>query len=189
MQPNERRRKNEEETEPEKKWTKLGEGMYYIAIFPTEINCCRWHKLSSIIPSEINWNAHAPKKFENPARLFDPSENPSVFVQTDRCLTCVRFGMCIIPSVFYVRKPSVIVAQSRKCFATLCEIPTGCSPSVKVAQSRNFFQLSLKYRRVLVRRCTRRWNRKFFLFFCVTVSQNLELQSYSTRSTITKADH
>ena len=58
--------------------------------------------------------------FENPARLFDPSENPSVFVQTDTCLTCVRFGMCVSPSVI----PSVIVAQSRKFFATLCEIPT-----------------------------------------------------------------
>ena len=53
----------------------------------------------------------------------------------------------------------------------------------------NFFQLSVKYRRVIVRRCTRRWNRKFFLFFCVTLSQNLELQSYSIHNTITKADH
>ena len=48
----------------------------------------------------------APKKFENPAKLFDPSENPSVFVQTDTRLTYVRFGMCVIlsviPSVFYV---------------------------------------------------------------------------------------
>ena len=49
----------------------------------------------------------------------------------------------------------------------------------------NFFQLFVKYRRVIVRR----WNRKLFLFFCVTLSQNLELQSYSTHSTITKADH
>jgi len=47
------------------------------------------------------------------------------------------------------------------------------------------FHLSVKYRRVIVRR----WNRKFFLFFYVTVSQNLELQSYNTRNTITKVDH
>jgi len=42
---------------------------------------------------------------------------------------------------------SVIVAQSRNFFATLCEIPTGYGPSVKlsvsVAQSRNFFCNSL----------------------------------------------
>ena len=41
-------------------------------------------------------------KFENPAKLFDLS----VFVQTDTCHTCVRFGMCVkplvIPSVFDV---------------------------------------------------------------------------------------
>ena len=39
--------------------------------------------------------------------------------------------------------PSVIVAQSRKCFSTLCEIPTGYKPSVTlsviVAHSRNLF--------------------------------------------------
>jgi hypothetical protein len=39
------------------------------------------------------------KKFENPAKLFDPSENPLVFVQTDTCNTCVRFGKCVKPSV------------------------------------------------------------------------------------------
>jgi hypothetical protein len=39
------------------------------------------------------------KKFKNPARLFDLSANPSVFVQMDMCLTCVRFGMCVNPSV------------------------------------------------------------------------------------------
>jgi len=35
------------------------------------------------------------KKFENPAKLFDPS----VFVQTDTCHTCVCFEMCVKPSV------------------------------------------------------------------------------------------
>ena len=40
------------------------------------------------------------KKFENPAKLFDPSKNPSVFVQTDTCHTCVHFGKCVNPSVF-----------------------------------------------------------------------------------------
>ena len=39
------------------------------------------------------------KKFENPAKLFDPSKNPSVFVQTDTCHTCVHFGKCVNPSV------------------------------------------------------------------------------------------
>jgi hypothetical protein len=138
----------------------------------------------------------APKKFENPARLFDLSENLSVIVQTDTRLTCVRFGMCVIhrwytsikPSV----NPSVIVAQSRKCFSTLCEIPTGYSRrwrrrwlwhnlvnffQLSVKYQRvifcrwlwhnpvNVFQLSVKYRRVIFCQCTCRWNRKFFLFF------------------------
>jgi hypothetical protein len=35
------------------------------------------------------------KKFENPAKIFDPS----VFVQTDTCHTCVCFGMRVKPSV------------------------------------------------------------------------------------------
>jgi len=53
----------------------------------------------------------------------------------------------VIPSVFDVSNavgiPSMIVAQSRNFFATLCEIPTGyflsVKPSVSVAQSRKFF--------------------------------------------------
>jgi hypothetical protein len=51
------------------------------------------------------------KKFENPAKLFDPS----VFMQTDTCHTCVRFGMCVkpsvIPSVLDVRKSVGICAD------------------------------------------------------------------------------
>ena len=49
----------------------------------------------------------APKKFENPARLFDPS----VFVQTDTCQICVRFGMCVNLSVFNVGKAVGICAD------------------------------------------------------------------------------
>ena len=43
---------------------------------------------------------YALKKFENPARLFDPS----VFVQMDMCQTCLRFEMCVNPLVI----PSVL---------------------------------------------------------------------------------
>ena len=38
----------------------------------------------------------APKKFENPAKLFDPSEMSSVMVQTDTC------QICAVPSVWDV---------------------------------------------------------------------------------------
>ena len=76
----------------------------------------------------------------------------------------MRFGKCVNPSVIDIGtavgmcadglvsdmrvlrdvcNPSVNVAQSRNCFATLYEIPTGyipsAIPSVKVAQSCNFF--------------------------------------------------
>jgi hypothetical protein len=133
-----------------------------------------------------------------------PSAKPSVFVQTDTCQTCVRFGICdnlsVMPSVLDVGKAvgiqanrhvsymralrdvrqsvsdtvGIVRRKSRRwmwhnpvnCFATLCEISTGYSPSV--------------YPSV---------NRKFFLFFYVTLSKNLELQSYSTHNTITRADH
>jgi len=99
----------------------------------------------------------------------------------------------MIPSVLDIGNavgiPSVIVAQSRNFFATLCEIPTGYGPSVKpsvsVAQSHKFFSTlyvptgyvpSVKHK-------------IFLIFFYVTLSQNLELQSYSTHNTITRADH
>ena len=36
----------------------------------------------------------------------------------------------VIPSVLASENPSVNVAKSRNFFATLCEIPTGYSPSV-----------------------------------------------------------
>jgi len=162
----------------------------------------------------------APKKFENPARFFDPSKTPSVLCLSTR----VRFRMCVIcrwlhrwcTSVTPLVMLSVIVAQSRKFFSTLCEIPMGYNSSVIMAQSRKcfstlyekrtgynrrwccrwlwhnpvyFFQLSVKYRRVIICRWCRRWSRQFFLFFCVSPSQNLELQTYSTHNTITRADH
>jgi hypothetical protein len=92
----------------------------------------------------------------------------SVFVQTDTCQTCVRQPVSDSVGIRVrnaVGNPSVNVAKSRNFFATLCEIPTGYMlsvyPSVK---------------------------RYIFLFFYVTLSKNLELQSYSTHNTITKAD-
>ena len=42
----------------------------------------------------------APKKFENPAKLFDPSKMPSVMVQTDTCQTCAVPS--VMPSVWDV---------------------------------------------------------------------------------------
>ena len=78
----------------------------------------------------------APKKFENPAKLFDPSEMPSVMVQTGH-VSDMR-GPSVMPSVnsvgdavgIGVGNPLVNVAKSRNFFATLCEIPTGYIPLV-----------------------------------------------------------
>ena len=72
----------------------------------------------------------APKKFENPAKLFDPSEIPSVMVQTGH-VSDMRADNSVGDAVgIGVGKPSVNVAKSRNFFATLCEIPTGYIPSV-----------------------------------------------------------
>ena len=105
----------------------------------------------------------APKKFENPAKLFDPSEMPSVMVQTghvsDMRGSSVMPLVCDVGNVVgnradrhvsdmradnsvgigvgnAVRNPSVNVAKSRNFFATLCEIPTGYSPSVYTSVKR-----------------------------------------------------
>ena len=99
----------------------------------------------------------APKKFENPAKLFDPSEMPSVMVQTGHVSDMRGPSVCDVGNVVgncadghvsdmradnsvgdavgigvgnAVGKPSVNVAKSCNFFATLCEIPTGYSPSV-----------------------------------------------------------
>ena len=52
-------------------------------------------------------------------------------------------NLSVMPSVLASEKTSVNVAKSRNFLATLCEIPTGYSPSVypsvNVAKSRNFF--------------------------------------------------
>ena len=134
----------------------------------------------------------APKNFKNPARLFNPSVRlHDGHVSNMRALRVVGIPS-VSPSVIYVGTPSEIssmmVAHSRNFFSTLCEIPTGYIPSVIMAHSGNFFELSVKYRRVIVRRrlrrwwwhtpviifqlsvkyrrvIVRRWNRKFFLFF------------------------
>jgi hypothetical protein len=64
--------------------------------------------------------------------------------------------LSVSPSVIDVGTPSeiplVMVAHSRNFFSTLCEILTGYIPSVIVAHSGNVFELSVKYRRVIVRR-------------------------------------
>jgi hypothetical protein len=95
---------------------------------------------------------------------------PSVYVQTDTCQACVRqpIGSRVGNAV---SNPSVIVAKSRNFFATLCEIPMGYipsivesekpsatveNPSVNVAKSVIFLQLSVKYRRFIFRRYIRR---------------------------------
>jgi len=57
--------------------------------------------------------------------------------------TCANGHASDMRALRDVRNPSVIVAQSRKFFSTLCEIPTGYIPSgipsVIVAQSRKLF--------------------------------------------------
>jgi hypothetical protein len=88
----------------------------------------------------------APKKFKNPARLFDPSKNPLIIMPTDHASDMRALQDVLNPlvtlSVMYVGEAvgeSVIVAQSRKFFSTLFEIPTGQISLVIVAQSRMFF--------------------------------------------------
>jgi hypothetical protein len=128
----------------------------------------------------------ASKKFKNPVRLFDPS----VIVP----LTRVRFGMCVnhrwirrwrcrwirrwlwhnTVNIFQLSVKYRQVLVRRYGRRWLWHNPV------------NFFQLPVKYRWVIVRRCRRRWNRQYFLFFCLSPSQNLELQTYSTHNTITR---
>ena len=71
------------------------------------------------------------------------------------------------PSVY----PSVSVAKYHNCFATLCEIPTGIIssvyPSVKLAI---FLQV-------------------LFVLHVYPPAQKLELQTYNTHNTITRADN
>jgi hypothetical protein len=131
-----------------------------------------------------------------------PLVTPLVFVQTDTCQTCVRFRMCVNPSVIpsvldvcnAIGIPSVIVAQSCNFFITLCEIPTGyglsVKPSVSVAQSCKFFSTLCEIPTGYVLSVKPSVKHKIFLiFFYVTLSQNLELQFYSTHNTTTRADH
>jgi len=104
----------------------------------------------------------------------------------------------VIPSVLDVCNaigiPSVIVAQSCNFFITLCEIPTGyglsVKPSVSVAQSCKFFSTLCEIPTGYVLSVKPSVKHKIFLiFFYVTLSQNLELQFYSTHNTTTRADH
>jgi hypothetical protein len=79
------------------------------------------------------------KKVRNPARLFDPSENISVFVQTDTCQTCVRFEMCVNPSVilsvFYVGKSvDVCVDGHVSDMCVLRDVRTSISDSVGIVR-------------------------------------------------------
>jgi len=101
------------------------------------------------------------------ACMRGPSVIPSVYVQTDTCQACVRqtVGNSVGSHIeISIGNPSVSVAKSRNFFATLCEIPTGYmpsvleseKPSVNVAKSVIFLQLSVKYRRVIFRRYIRR---------------------------------
>jgi hypothetical protein len=104
----------------------------------------------------------------------------------------------VIPSVLDVGNtigiPSVIVAQSYNFFATLCEILTCYGPSVKpsvsVARSCKFFSTLCEIPTGYVPSIKPPVKHKIFLiYFYVTLSQNLELQSYSTHNIITRADH
>jgi hypothetical protein len=103
--------------------------------------------------------------------------------------------LCEIPTGYCPSvKPSVKVAQSCNFFATLCEIPTGycpsVNPSVTVAQSRKFFSTLCEIPTGYIPSVFPLVKHKIFLiFFYVTLSQNLELQSYSTHNTITRADY
>jgi hypothetical protein len=57
------------------------------------------------------------KKGSKIRQTFDPSENPLVFVQTDTCHTCVRFGIrvksSVIPSVLDIGNSIGICADEQ----------------------------------------------------------------------------
>jgi hypothetical protein len=152
----------------------------------------------------------AQKKIENPARIFDPSENSSVLVLTDTCLTCVGFGMCVIRrwscrwlcrwlwhnpvNVFQLsvkyRWVKVRWWLRRWLWHNLVNFFQLSVKYWRVIVRRwlwhnpvNCFQLSVKYRRVIVCRCTRRWNCQYFLFFVYPLYKilNCKLTAHTTQ--------
>jgi len=108
----------------------MGGWGFYIAIFPTVLPT-KHLLLSVALNSVSNELIFEPIVFENPARLFDLSANPSVNVPTIILLVNVPTDHTSdMHALRDVRKPSVIVAQFRNFLSTLCEIPTGASLSV-----------------------------------------------------------
>jgi len=101
-----------------------------------------------------------------------PSANPLVTAER-RALWNVHHpsvNVSVYTSVI-MEGPSVSVAKYHNCFATLCEIPTGIIssvyPSVKLAI---FLQV-------------------LFVLHVYPPAQKLELQTYNTHNTITRADN
>ena len=123
----------------------MGGGGVYIAIFPTVLPT--EHLLLSVALNSVdNELIFAPKIFENPARLFDPSINvpptiPSVNVPTSPSVNMPTDHASDMRALRDVHQSSV---------------NPSVNSSVIVTRTVNVFQLSMKYRRVPGRRYCRR---------------------------------
>jgi len=121
---------------------------------------------------------------------------PPIMVAKDRNFFAT---LCEIPTAICLPVyPSVIVAKCHNFCATLCEIPTGIClsvyPSVIVAKGRNFF---VTLREIPTGICPLVYPsvklaiflQVLFVLHVYPFAQKLELQTYSTHNTITRADN
>jgi len=124
-----------------------------------------------------------------------PSANPSV-TSDRRALwnVCHPLVNALVYTSIIMAGLSVIVAKYRNCFATLCEIPKGIRPpvylSVIMAKCHNLFATLCEIPTgisPLVKLAI--FLQVLFVLRVYPPAQKLELQTYSTHNTITRADN